>query len=30
MYGQIMGFTPPGVPLVPLTGTGASTTVRSG
>ena len=29
-YGQITGFTPPGVPLVPLTGTGASTTVRSG
>jgi dipeptidyl aminopeptidase/acylaminoacyl peptidase len=28
-YGQIMGFTPPGVPLVPLTGTDASTTVRS-
>ena len=29
-YGQIMGFTPPGVPLVPVNGAEASTTVRSG
>ena len=29
-YGQIMGFAPPGVPLVPVNGAEASTTVRSG
>ncbi len=29
-YGQIMGFTPPGVPLVPLHGAMGGTTVRSG
>jgi dipeptidyl aminopeptidase/acylaminoacyl peptidase len=28
-YGQTMGFTPPGVPPVPLAGDGARTTVRS-
>jgi hypothetical protein len=28
-YGQIMGFTPPGVPSVPLAGSEARTTVRS-
>ena len=29
-YGQTMGFTPPGVPPVPLAGTDARTTIRSG
>jgi dipeptidyl aminopeptidase/acylaminoacyl peptidase len=29
-YGQIMGFAPPGVPLVPVNGAEASTTLRSG
>jgi dipeptidyl aminopeptidase/acylaminoacyl peptidase len=29
-YGQIMGFTPPGVPLVPLHGAMGGTTARSG
>jgi dipeptidyl aminopeptidase/acylaminoacyl peptidase len=28
-YGQTMGFTPPGVPPVPLAGAGARTKVRS-